>query len=107
MDIFGIFGIIEAREIKIRKWFSVKRDISARQCKSMGVVIRNGVRVNRSSKVVKSVKKVCKKREWGWNGVFLFCFEKSIDGGGVNEVGGGKGGGWSFFCEVGGLITVL
>ena len=42
MDIFGIFGISEAREIKIRKWFCVKMHISARQCKPMGVVIRNG-----------------------------------------------------------------
>ena len=101
MDIFGIFGISEAREIKIRKWFSVKMDISARQWKSMGVVIRNGVRVNWSSKVVKSVKKVCKKREWGVEWSVSFLFRKVDRRGRCKRSGGGR------FCEVGGLITVL
>ena len=42
MDIFGIFGISEKREIKNHDGFCVKMHISSRQCKSMGVVIRNG-----------------------------------------------------------------
>ena len=36
-----------------------------------------------------------------WNGVFLFCFGKSIDGERVNDVGDGV-----VFCGVGGLFRV-